>query len=99
MGTVKAIGAARDRTGLAVEALGSTVREPRGDVGDAPLCVLADRDRDALEGFEPRASRPADPLVELDPSEPLISAVENADQGSAEALVRYLTRPAAQVSG
>ncbi|HEX8109908.1 MAG TPA: hypothetical protein VF516_19390 [Kofleriaceae bacterium] len=46
--------------------------------------MLADRGRDALEGFEPRTSRPTDPLVELDPGQPLISAVENADQGILE---------------
>src|SRR5262245_15404317 len=93
MGIVKAVGATRDRASLAVEALGPPVRESRGDVGDDALRVLADRDRDALEGVEPRTSRPADPLVELDPGQPLISAVENADQGileqvgSVEALV------------
>src|SRR3977135_168934 len=84
MGAVKSVGTSSDGARFAVEAFGAAVRKTGGDVGDDPLRVFPDRAGDALEGREPRTSRPSDPLVELDACEPLVSAVENADQGILE---------------
>src|SRR5712672_4662743 len=84
MSAVKSVGASRDGTRFAVEAFGAAVRKTGGDVGDDSLRVFTDRGGDALEGRKPRTSRPSNPLVELDACEPLVSAVENADQGVLE---------------
>src|SRR4051794_16278841 len=81
MGAVKAVCTARDSARFTVETFGSAVREARGDVGNDALGVGPDRAGDTLERFEPRTSRPPDPLVELGSRKPLISTIENADQG------------------
>src|SRR5882757_10771547 len=39
-----------------------------------------DRGGDALERLEPRTARPPDPLIELGTCEPLVLAVEDADE-------------------
>src|SRR5664279_1288671 len=64
-GAVEAVGPAGDDSDLAIESFGTPVVEPGGHDGNDAINVFADCPRGSLEGLEPGAKCPADPLLQF----------------------------------
>src|SRR5207249_4841105 len=81
---VEAVGAARNRPDLPVEAFRPAVGEPRGDVGQDSFEVTAECACQLAEWRQPRACSPADPLEELLPGDVDLATVEDRGEGFLE---------------
>jgi len=81
---VKAVGSAGDGSSLAVEALDAAVVDARTDVLEDAVAVGCDGLGELDERFEPGASSPGEPLVELGRGDVDLAAVEDGDEGLLE---------------